>query len=187
MLLDRVSERHIKKIEISLEDDTVTVRLNEVISEKDEQYAWVTEVIQITSSTPEYLVRALEQLTRSVVKAVRERNKPGGYKSDLQKCSTCTVACCVDHDVIPLDKEDVERLSDGCGLIAEMGIDMAPHLLYTGAVAMMKRRPLDDGSGRLGCYFLQNRRCSIHEYRPRVCREHSEYYCTDYVQISKKK
>ncbi|HRE13592.1 MAG TPA: YkgJ family cysteine cluster protein [Usitatibacteraceae bacterium] len=103
--------------------------------------------------------------------ATRKKKKPFPVKVRVQyDCLKCPAYCCT-YPEIPVKKRDLERLAKHFGVDVEIAQE-----LYT--------KPTEDGKGRqlrhrkddifkTACAFLskENRRCTVYEARPSICRE----------------
>lgn len=186
MFLDTVQLRDVTKVVLDLREDKIRLEFEKIELGDAEAFISSDETVEISDKLPLHVLEAIKNLQVALVKMVHDRNKPGGYRYNLSKCSECIGHCCLKYDPIILDQEDVDRIGRDLGANGTRGLEVITYLEHTGIVAKMKRVPVESHGGELGCFFFDGKGCSIYDSRPKTCREHSEYYCQDFVQISKK-
>lgn len=90
-------------------------------------------------------------------------------RADCQDCKDCFKCCCGCGDTIQLDPMDVSRISKGTGLSFEelSGQNKIDLTVVDGIVLPSVKMQEENDS----CGFLNEQgRCSIHAYRPGICR-----------------
>lgn len=90
-------------------------------------------------------------------------------RADCQDCKDCFKCCCGCGDTIQLDPMDVSRISKGTGMSFEQlsGQNKIALTVVDGIVLpSMKMQEETDSCG----FLNEQGRCSIHAYRPGICR-----------------
>lgn len=108
---------------------------------------------------------------------VLQANGPSKAKKTRLKydCAKCVAYCCT-YDWIRVNKTDIKRLAKGFGLSYEEAERKFTKLVpeYEGGQRVLRHRK--DTIYKSACRFLDQteRRCTVYEHRPSICREHPE-------------
>ncbi len=92
-------------------------------------------------------------------------------KADCRDCEGCSACCRGMGNSIVLDPYDMYRLSAGLGILPEVLLAEKLELAVVEGLILPNLRMQERGEEKEVCGFLdENGRCSIHPYRPGICR-----------------
>ena len=92
-------------------------------------------------------------------------------KADCRDCEGCSACCKGMGNSIVLDPYDMYRLSAGLGILPEVLLAEKLELTVVEGLILPNLRMQERGEEKEVCGFLdENGRCSIHPYRPGICR-----------------
>ncbi len=92
-------------------------------------------------------------------------------KADCRDCEGCSACCKGMGNSIVLDPYDMYRLSAGLGILPEVLLAEKLELAVVEGLILPNLRMQERGEEKEVCGFLdENGRCSIHPYRPGICR-----------------
>lgn len=92
-------------------------------------------------------------------------------KADCRDCEGCSACCRGMGNSIVLDPYDMYRLSAGLGILPEVLLAEKLELTVVEGLILPNLRMQERGEEKEVCGFLdENGRCSIHPYRPGICR-----------------
>ncbi len=177
----------LESITLNIADNTVSISMQVPVGDY-EAYADYEEVIDLDDVEAGYLEDGARRLATAALRAVRDR----AYTNRRVPCETCTAPCCgKELDDLRLTREDVERLRngtmiDGKPIDLDATIKMLPAETIGGHVAMIVLTDTDTKYGT-ECVFLNSvARCTIYEFRPRICREFTAWDCELHEEDPKK-
>ena len=181
-LLKNVTLADLWGLSLSNQEDCLDIRFQIPMGGDDGDALEISDSIFFDMHTPQYLRDATRTFVEAALQCVRE----GDHKKTEHPCETCVATCCRNWEV-RVTEEDIARLREVVPdiddkLDAYLTKDGNPELAWTGYVAGLRmvetENPVTEETEKVCVFFDEDEMlCSVHEHRPKVCREFTAWAC----------